>query len=152
MMLIDGIAARGTQRMVTVTFDVLPTAASGETLLYFTSDPTGSAISDKQARSLATRFTSGTVTISGPNAEGISISGRVLTPEGLGLRNARVILTDADGVSRTVFTSTLGYYEFDGVKPGRTYRIAVTSKRYRFLQRMIEPSSSLAEVNFIAQE
>jgi hypothetical protein len=154
MMLIDslGSISRSTIQMVSITFDVAPEAASGATELYFTSDPTGSAVSDKQARSLQTRFTSGTVTISGANAQGVRISGRVLTPEGPGLRNAQVILTDADGASRTIFTSSLGYYEFDGVKPGRTYRVAVTSKRFRFLHRTVEPTSDLAEVNFTAQE
>ena len=62
------------------------------------------------------------------------------------------VLAAASAVCLTSGCSTLGYYEFDGVKPGRQYSIAVTSKRFRFLQRMIEPSSSLAEVNFIAQE
>ena len=131
--------------MLSITFDVARSAPTGDTLLYFTSDPTGSAISDKQARSLPTRFTAGTVSISGPNSQGVNVSGRVYTPEGTGLRNAQVMLTSSDGTTRTVITSSLGYYTFEAIAPNRSYRIAVASKRYRFEHRVIHSALSCAK-------
>jgi hypothetical protein len=77
--------------------------------------------------SASLRFTAATVTA--------TISGRILTPGGSGLRNAIVALTDAQGVRRTTITSTLGFYSFDAVRLGEQYTLTSTSKRYRFLVR-----------------
>jgi hypothetical protein len=68
------------------------------------------------------------------------------------LRNAQVTITDANGTSRTVLTSSAGHYEFEGMAPGRQYRVAVTSRPYRYEARTVEASSDLTEVDFMAQE
>ncbi|MFN2501791.1 MAG: M36 family metallopeptidase [Pyrinomonadaceae bacterium] len=82
----------------------------------------------------------------------VSISGKVLTPDGRGLRNAVVSLIDAQGVSRGVSTSTFGFYQFDNVKVGQSYIIAVSSKRYRFASRLQSVDAALTDVDFTAQE
>jgi hypothetical protein len=64
-----------------------------------------------------------------------TITGRVTTPSGLGLRNAIVALTDSQGVRRTATTSSFGIYSFADVATGQTYVIGVSSKRYRFAAR-----------------
>ncbi len=63
-------------------------------------------------------------------AAGVSISGRVLTSVGRGLVNVRVILTDQNGTSRAVSTTSFGYFNFEEVQFGKTVIITVVSKRY----------------------
>src|SRR6266700_3451828 len=48
-----------------------------------------------------------------PTASAISVSGRVTTPDGRGLRNAVVKITDSLGFTRSVTTSSFGFYSFD---------------------------------------
>jgi subtilisin-like proprotein convertase family protein len=86
-----------------------------------------------------------------PTAAGVEVSGRVVTAEGYGLRNARVVLTDSNGVARTAITSSFGYYRFEDVPAGETYVIGVVSKRYTFTSRILEVLDNLADVDFMAE-
>ncbi|MEO7659385.1 MAG: carboxypeptidase regulatory-like domain-containing protein [Pyrinomonadaceae bacterium] len=81
-----------------------------------------------------------------------SISGRVTTPDGLGLRNAIVTLTDSQGVRQVATTSSFGYYTFNSVRPGETYVAGVSSKRYRFAARNLTVSDNLANIDFVGLE
>ena len=67
-----------------------------------------------------------------PTAAAVSITGRVTTANGQGIRNTRLTLTSPNGVRRTAMTSTFGYYAFDGVDVGHTYVLEIASKRYTF--------------------
>lgn len=87
-----------------------------------------------------------------PSAAGVSVSGRVMTSDGRGLRNARVVLTDSHGLARTVTTSSFGAYQFDDVAAGETYVIGVVSKLYRFSSQLVTVEDTLTNVNFIGQE
>ncbi len=87
-----------------------------------------------------------------PASTGFSVSGRVLTPGGLGIRNAVVALIDAQGVRRTATTSSFGVYSFDGVRANESYIISVFSKRYRFAPRMMLVDQNLAEIDFVGME
>ncbi|CAN5408726.1 hypothetical protein BH20ACI2_BH20ACI2_14380 [soil metagenome] len=82
----------------------------------------------------------------------ITVSGRVLTPIGNGLRNARVRMFDANGMSRTVLTSTLGYYSFEGVETGTTVNIGVSSRQYRFQSVDVLVTVGMPEVDFVGLE
>jgi uncharacterized delta-60 repeat protein len=83
----------------------------------------------------------------------VGVSGRVLTINGNGLRNAAVSLTDSQGIVRTVFTSSLGFYSLDNVLAGRSYTIAVSSKRYRFASRsLLQLNADLANVDFVGMD
>ncbi len=82
----------------------------------------------------------------------ISISGRVVSPSGAGLKNSVVILMDSVGTRRRVFTSSLGYYTFDNVPSGENYNIAVQSKRFRFEMRSMLITDNLNDINFVGQE
>ena len=86
------------------------------------------------------------------NAVQPTISGRVFTPAGLGLRNARVVLTDPNGVVRTATTSSFGVYEFNGVVGGLTYTLTASSKRYRFAPRILQITDALTTVDFVGLE
>jgi hypothetical protein len=149
--LVDGSGTLAAQ-LVNVTFDVAATAASGDTHISFANDPTPSVVSNANGQKLDTSYENGTVTISGPNSTGLSISGRVLTPDGRGLRNASVTIVDQSGMARTVTTSSFGYYTIDGVSQGGTYTLAVSSRTYRFAPRTVQATDNLTDVDFTGQE
>lgn len=87
-----------------------------------------------------------------PTAANVSISGRVVTAAGVGIKGAYVILTDSEGNARTAFTSAFGYYVLEDVPVGETYILAVSSKRYQFEPRVISVHDEITELNFIAME
>lgn len=82
----------------------------------------------------------------------VSVGGRVTTPDGRGLRNAIVSITDSLGLKRTVTTSSFGYYTFDNVRTGETYEMSVNSRLYRFAPRNVTADDNLAGVDFVGLE
>lgn len=75
------------------------------------------------------------VLIQGPEAVAVSnasISGRVLTANGLPISNAVVTLDDQAGHVRTTVTGSFGTYGFDNVQTGITYLVNASAKRNRF--------------------
>jgi len=140
------------KRLITITFDVAGSAVGGETRVKLTGTLIKQGVSDASGNTLRARYTDGAVLISGPQATGTEVSGRVTTPDGRGLRGAQVTILDATGRARTVTTGTFGYYRFDDVAAGETYTLAVTSRSYRFATRAVTTDSSLAAVDFIAME
>jgi hypothetical protein len=90
--------------------------------------------------------------IFGPTAAVVEVSGRVMSPIGVGLRNVRVWITDQEGNTREVLTNSFGFFTFHDVEVGETYVIGATSRRYRFSTRTIQVSDSLTDVNFSALE
>ena len=85
-----------------------------------------------------------------PSAANVSVSGRVMTADGRGLRNAYVVIIDSGGFSRRALTSSFGYYRFDDVRAGETYVISVASKRYVFAPRIVSVADDLTGVDFVA--
>lgn len=81
-----------------------------------------------------------------------SISGRVATPAGQGLRNAIVSLIDSQSVRRTATTSSFGQYSFTGVPTGDTFTLTVASKRYRFAPQILPLQCSLTNLDFAGLE
>ncbi len=104
---------------------------------------------DADAMASAQQFT---MQILAPTAANVSISGRVLTPDGRGLRNAFVILTDASGNSRTVRTTAFGYYVFEDISAGHTYTFSIRSKHFQFAPRVVNVTEDLSEFDFTALE
>lgn len=93
-----------------------------------------------------------TNTCAGPSASGVDVAGRVMTPDGYGLRGARVILTDQSGaVLETVTTSAFGFYRFSNVQVGQTYIVNIQSKRFTFTSKLIQVFDSLLDVDFTAE-
>ena len=87
-----------------------------------------------------------------PPPSGITISGRVFTPTGLGLRNAIVTLIDAQNNQRRATTSSFGVYSFENVPLGTGYFLTVSSKRFRFAPRSLEVNGTMANVDFFGLE
>ena len=82
----------------------------------------------------------------------VSVSGRVTTPDGRGLRNAVVTLIDAQGVRRTATTSSFGLYSFAMVTAGQTYTVTVSSKRYRFTPQTPTVNDNVTNLDFVGLE
>jgi CSLREA domain-containing protein len=85
-------------------------------------------------------------------AANVSIGGRVLTNSGRGISNVRVSITDTNGNSRTVLSSSFGYYHFDEISAGQTYILQAQSKRYQFANptQILSVNEELSDVNFTA--
>lgn len=115
----------------------------------------GDVTANSPSRDFSTRTIYASITSAGSIVAAwptVNLSGRVTTPGGLGLRNAVVYVTDAQGVRRTTTTSSFGNYSFIGLPGGQTYAVSVSSKRYRFAARVVEISSSLNDVDFVGLE
>ncbi|HVF46849.1 MAG TPA: carboxypeptidase-like regulatory domain-containing protein, partial [Pyrinomonadaceae bacterium] len=89
----------------------------------------------------------------GPTAANVTLSGRVTTAEGNGLRNARVTIS-GDSLSRPITTTTgaFGYYQFEGLEAGQTYLVTVGSKRFTFQapSRVITMVDNVSDFDFVA--
>jgi len=96
-------------------------------------------------------FTNGRVEISSASSSQAEISGRVLTPFGEGISNARVTLTSTTGRSRSVVSNGFGYYRFASLQTGETYTIGVSSKQHSFSQLTISASGQITTQDIIAQ-
>lgn len=89
-----------------------------------------------------------------PTAAGVSVSGRVVTAGGAGIRNVIIRLVSTSGGSRTAISSSLGYFRFDDVASGETCILTVSAKRHAFAQGSIALSvfDAIDDVIFIADE
>lgn len=86
-------------------------------------------------------------------AASASVSGRVLTANGNGIRNANVVITgNALSEPIVVQTGSFGWFYFDGLRAGETYVITVNSSRYTFStpSRVISLVDNVIDADFIA--
>lgn len=88
-----------------------------------------------------------------PTAASSSISGRVLTAKGQGIRDVIVTVTDLNGVSRSVRAGSFGIFRFDDLAVGESYIVSVASKRYVFAAptSLVTLKESVLDLNFIAE-
>jgi hypothetical protein len=87
-------------------------------------------------------------------AANASITGRVTTAEGLGIRNVEMVLTgNALAEPLRVTTGSFGYYTFDGLAVGETYVLTVNSRRYTFQvpSRVITLTDNAVDIDFTAE-
>ena len=87
-----------------------------------------------------------------PTAATVSVSGRVMTSDGRGIRNVRLSLTDSNGQVRTATTTSFGYYHFEDVQVGETYILSASGKHYTFSQplQVLNINGETDAVDFIA--
>ena len=93
-----------------------------------------------------------TVTPSPSPVPTVFITGRVLSPTGLGVRNAVVTLTDSLGQRQMVTTSSFGVFTFENLTAGETYVIGISSKRFRFPSRSLAVNNNLTDIDFVGLE
>jgi hypothetical protein len=87
-----------------------------------------------------------------PTAANASISGRVTSSEGYGLRRVAVTVTGGNlAEPRTVFTNSFGNYTIEGLEAGGIYIVSVSSKRYVFdtPDRVVNLLDSVAGIDFV---
>jgi hypothetical protein len=83
----------------------------------------------------------------------ISISGTVMSSNGVGIRNAVVTLSGGGLQNPINFqTGTFGTYQFQGLPAGGEYTVFVSAKRNRFTppSQLVSSFSSVANLNFTA--
>jgi len=143
--------AAGTRQMITIRYNVAANAPIGLTPVTFGSVPTSQSVSNALGALLPTTYQAGNVQI-GSTAAGVIVSGRVLTPDGRGVRNATVTIISPDGTRRTVTTGSFGFFQFVDVESGQSYVIAPSAKRYRFSPRVVQVVDTLSDLDFIGLE
>ncbi len=90
----------------------------------------------------------------GPTAALVSISGKVTTLNGSGIRNVIVTLTDTEGGVRTTVTGSFGIYRFTDVEVGHTYILTAHAKKYLFANptQVVTTNDELTDIDFTAQD
>jgi subtilisin-like proprotein convertase family protein len=89
----------------------------------------------------------------GATAANASVSGRVTTADGRGIRNANVVITGNSLSSPIVATTgSFGYFTFDGLATGETYVVTVNSQRYTFAapSRVLSLIDNVVDADFVA--
>ncbi len=88
-----------------------------------------------------------------PTSAAVSITGRVLTANGQGIRNMHLTLTAPDGSLRRAATSTFGYYAFDGVDVGQTYILQIAARKFVFIDsiRVFSLYDHVTGMDFVAE-
>lgn len=85
-----------------------------------------------------------------PTAATVSISGRLLAADSIGVRNARVVLTNSNGGTQTATSGTFGYFQFVNITAGETVVISVVSKRFQFQPQVISVSEDVENLTLTA--
>jgi hypothetical protein len=88
-------------------------------------------------------------------ASEVSLSGRVTTADGRGIRNAHVLVSgNSLPVPVVATTGSFGYFSFSGLTAGETYVVTVNSQRYTFSvpSRVVTLVDNLADVDFTADQ
>lgn len=143
--------APGTRNVAIVTLQVAQFADIGLSPVTFGNTPTPQSVVDGSNQQLLVSYQSGNIQI-GPANVGVSVSGRVFTPEGLALRNAIVSLIDEQGIRRIATTSSFGIFQFENVAVGQTYLITVSSKRYRYAPQFVNVVQTVSNLELFGLE
>lgn len=83
------------------------------------------------------------------------LSGRVVTAQGAGIRNAIVTVSGGNLTRpRSLATGTFGRYQFNGLDSGETYVVTVSAKRFSFgtPSMLVSLDQDLDDVNFVSNE
>jgi hypothetical protein len=88
----------------------------------------------------------------GTTAASVTIGGRVRSAKGIGIANARVTMTGADGKTLTAISNETGYFRFADVPAGETYIFSAAAKRYQFSQptQVHTINEDTDNINFVA--
>lgn len=83
----------------------------------------------------------------------VSVGGRILTSNGIGIRNVAVTISGGNlpAPIRTK-TSSFGYYNIQDLQSGATYTVTISSKQYTFAQptQMVTPQANVSNLDFTA--
>ncbi|MFM9903007.1 MAG: hypothetical protein ACKVQJ_00380 [Pyrinomonadaceae bacterium] len=109
------------------------------------------------ARTWASQAAPGTagtaVTLTGTTAADVSISGRVMTADGRGIRNARIVITgNSLARPRVAQVGPRGGYFFGNLESGQTYVVTVNSRLFTFSapSQVVSLNDNVTGINFVA--
>lgn len=88
--------------------------------------------------------------VTAPTAANVRVSGRVITTDGRGIRDAIVSLTGPNSPPIFARTNAFGFFTFDSVSAGETYVLTLASKRYTFAPRTVSVSDEISDLELIA--
>ena len=144
---VSGGKAGGTVTLI-YTVKVLSGAGTSQTLNTLIYDFSGSSYHYNS--DFSTSFV--TARIVGPSAARVPVTGRILTADGAGIRNARVELWDDMGNVLTAKSTAFGYYSFPQVEAGHAYVAMVSSRNFVFIpaSRFVNLSSAMSDLDFTA--
>lgn len=143
------VAMTGSGQILRLTFTTFPSAVAGnvsplnfQNSFYFNNNGAVTNIP-----------VNGQIILVGPTAANASLSGRVTTADGRGIRNAIVKIAGSNLAQPLVAqTGSFGWYSFDSLQSGETYIITVNAKRFTFQapSRVISLSDNISDVDFTA--
>jgi len=84
-------------------------------------------------------------------AAGVTVSGRVMTREGRGVRGATVTLTDGDARSYRGITNTFGYFRIGDIPAGTGVILSTSARGYTFASRFVELSTDVSDIIITAE-
>jgi hypothetical protein len=84
-------------------------------------------------------------------AAGVTVSGRVMTREGRGVRGATVTLTDGSAKSYRSVTNTFGYFRIEDIPAGTGVVLSTSARGYTFSSRFVELSTDVSDITIIAE-
>jgi CSLREA domain-containing protein len=89
-----------------------------------------------------------------PTAASVSVSGRVTTASGRGIRNVQITLIDSNGNQQTARSTTFGYYRFDDVTAGETVTLSIKARQFSFSQSTIvrTTNDSVNDADFVSEQ
>ncbi len=89
-----------------------------------------------------------------PTAANVSVSGKVLTSNGNGIRNVVVTLVAPNGTVFTADTGSFGYFRFESIPVGESYVMSVFSKRFAFKNpsQLITVNEDISNIEFVGIE
>jgi hypothetical protein len=81
----------------------------------------------------------------------ISITGRVIRPDGRGVASGQVVLLSQGGAVSYSNTNSFGYYRFVNLTAGAAYTLQAQSKSFNFDPRHLTPLEDLTGIDIIAR-
>ncbi len=88
----------------------------------------------------------------GATAANVSVSGRVISADGRGIRNAMLTLSDRKGSLVMARSNSFGYFRFDNVAAGVTYALEARAKGRTFPTQVISVVDNIEKIEVIADQ
>lgn len=131
-----------------------PMDAGGQWLPGETFSDAANRITVKINSATPTSFNVTITKLAAPTAAGVSISGRVRTASGRGIRNVQITLIDSNGNTKSAQTTAFGYYRFDDVAAGETVTLTAKARQFRFDQSTIvrTANESISNADFVSEK
>lgn len=86
-----------------------------------------------------------------PSAAMVNVGGRVTTASGRGISKALIKMTNVEGIARTTYTTSSGYYNFANVKVGQVLIFGINHQSSKFHQpvQVISLMDQMTALDFI---